>query len=77
MSGWAITTLVAVIGVFGGLIGQLYSRIHKLETDIIKSRRYNRKMWVWARRHIDLYYRYRREGSPEPEPLPDDEDDEG
>ncbi len=32
---------------------------------------YNRRMWLWARRHVDLYYRWRRDGAPDPEPIPE------
>ncbi|MBK7823378.1 MAG: hypothetical protein IPJ61_20545 [Tessaracoccus sp.] len=40
-------------------------RVAELETR-------EQRLWAWARRHLDLYYRYRQPGAPDPEPLPDD-----
>lgn len=65
-----------ILGAFGALIAQLYLRTSRLEREIQKANSYNRRMWQWARRHLDLYYRHRIPGSPDPVPIPDEDDDE-
>lgn len=62
--------IVAGIGVVGTLLGHLYSRLNGLEGELKGAHAYNILLWEWARKHIDLYYRFRREGSPDPEPIP-------
>lgn len=62
--------IVAGIGAMGALLGHLYSRLNWLEGELKGARVYNILLWEWARRHIDLYYRYRQEGAPDPEPIP-------
>ena len=62
--------VVACITVGGVLLGHLYKRLNDVEIELRDARVYNRRMWSWARSHIELYYNYRREGSPDPEPIP-------
>ena len=68
--------LAALLGLTGVLYGLLFARINALENRVRKSENYNRRMWEWARRHVDLYYTYRRAGSPDPDPIPSEDDDE-
>lgn len=70
------TVLAAVVGAFGVLITQLYVRVHRLEVQVLRARAYNRRLWLWARRHVDLYYRHRVEGAPDPDPIPDEDEGE-
>lgn len=71
--GVVITALLSLVGV---LLGLLYARINRLEARLKRGETYNRAMWQWARRHIDLYYIWRREGAPEPDPLPTEDDED-
>lgn len=66
--------VAALLTVFGVLIGQLYTRIGRLEGQVTRAEDYNRRMWQWARRHVDLYYRHRVPGAPDPEPIPSEDD---
>ena len=47
-------------------------RLRIVEEDLAKERAYNRLLWVWSRSILDLYYRFRIDGSPEPPPLPEE-----
>ena len=62
--------IVAGIGLSGVLIGNLYSRLNGLEGELKGARGYNILLWEWARKHIDLYYRYRQDDAPDPDPIP-------
>lgn len=74
------TALLATIGVvfagalslLGVVLAQIASRLRNVELDLLKARLHERALWAWARRHLDLYYRYRREDAPDPEPVPGD-----
>ena len=68
--------LTALIALFGVLIGQLYSRISRLESAVHKAESYNHRMWAWARAMLDLYYRWRKDNAPDPEPLPSEDESE-
>lgn len=71
MNDTALVALVAALGVVGAaaitavgvVLGLLYKRIAKLEAA-------ERATWWWARICADLYYRFRREGSPDLPPPP-------
>jgi hypothetical protein len=65
--------VVSCITVGGVLFGHLYKRLNDLELELRGARVYNRRMWSWARRHIELYYQYRREDGPDPDPIPVEE----
>ena len=66
MSDPALVALVTALGVVGAaavtavgvVLGLLYRRIAKLEAA-------ERATWWWARICADLYYKYRRDGSPD------------
>ena len=60
----------AGITVTGVLLGHFYTRLNGLEGNLKSARAYNMLLWEWARNHIDLYYRYRRDGAPDPAPIP-------
>lgn len=62
--------IVAGVTVAGVLFGNLFSRLSGLEESLKNARTYNLLLWEWARKHIDLYYRYRQEGAPDPDPIP-------
>lgn len=71
-----------VIVAMGGLIGYLFKRLTDLENRVVAaedkvkaSESYTRKLWLWAKVVIDLYYRHRTPGAPEPPPIPDEDDD--
>lgn len=55
------------------VISDLRARVDVLEDDREKDRAYNRRLWEWARHHLDLYYRHRRDGAPDPEPIPEED----
>lgn len=61
-----LTVIGVVVTALCALVGHLYVRVGRLE-------RINRRLWAWARKHLDLYYRHRQPGAPDPDPLPDDE----
>lgn len=70
----ALITALGVVGAaavtaVGVVLGMLYRRIAKLETR-------ERRIWWWARICADMYYRYRRDGTPDLPPIPGDEDDD-
>lgn len=71
--GIVITALLSLVGI---LLGLLYARINRLEARLKRGERYNRAMWIWARKHIDLYYVWRKVGAPDPEPLPAEDDED-
>ena len=66
--------IVAGITVTGALLGHFYSRLHGLEESLKSARAYNLLLWEWARKQVDLYYRYRQEGAPDPDPIPKEKD---
>jgi len=53
----------------------MFKRLHSLEGRVRESERYNRGLWLWARRLMDMYYRHRVPDSPDPDPLPVDDRD--
>lgn len=68
----AVVTALGVVGAaavtaVGVVLGLLYKRIARLEAS-------ERATWWWARIIADLYYRYRREGSPDLPPPPNHEE---
>lgn len=77
MTTAALTVLggvvVAVITAGGVALGHVYKRLSDVEAEVKSVKAQNRKLWLWARKHVDLYYRHRLEGAPDPDPLPDDE----
>lgn len=62
--------IVAFITVGGVFLGHLYKRLNDVEIELRDARVYNIQLWSWARRHIELYYSYRREDAPDPEDIP-------
>ena len=62
-----IITAIATIAVV--VAKELFDRLENLEKDNRRLNELNLNLYYWTRRHIDLYYRYRREGAPDPEPL--------
>lgn len=65
--------VVAVVSAGGVALGHLYKRLFDVEAEVKSAKAQNRKLWMWARKHIDLYYRFRTDGAPDPDPLPDDD----
>lgn len=70
--GVIVAALLSLVGI---LLGLLYARINRLEERLKRSEKYNRAMWLWARKHIDMYYVWRRVGAPDPDPLPPEDDE--
>lgn len=70
--GGGAVIVAAVVAFFGVLYGHLTTRLNALEDDLRDANAYNREMWAYCRRLLDLYYRYRRPNSPDPPPLPDE-----
>lgn len=68
--GAAIVT--AITALFGVMYGHLSGRLTALEDDLGQARSYNREMWMYCRRLLDLYYRHRGPEGPDPDPLPDE-----
>ena len=62
--------IVAGISAMSALLGHFYVRLHGLEENLKSARAYNLLLWEWARKQLDLYYRYRREDAPDPDPVP-------
>ena len=66
-----VTVAVAGLALVGVMTGHTLSRVRALEEQLADTQAYNRTLWWYCRRLIDLYYRHRRDGSPDPEPLPE------
>lgn len=62
--------VTAVSTVFGIILKIMSERIGEIEEESERVMGYNRRLWNWAREHLDLYYRYRKEGAPNPVPIP-------
>ena len=62
--------IIAGISATAVLLGHFYTRLNGLEGNLKSARAYNMLLWEWARNHIDLYYRYRKDGAPDPSPIP-------
>lgn len=62
--GVAAGIIAALLAILSGIVAQLYGRVTRLES-------YNRDLWAYTRRVLDLYYRHRQPGAPDPDPLPD------
>lgn len=65
----------ALLSLAGVTYGLLFKRVAELERRVSRAESYNRRMWMWARRHVDLYYKHRKDGAPEPEPIPTEDDE--
>lgn len=66
--------IIAGITLTGALLGHFYSRLNNLEENLKSARAYNLVLWEWARKQVDLYYRYRQDGAPDPDPIPKEKD---
>ena len=60
----------AAITLIGVLSLHVLTRVHKLEEEIESAQDYNRRLWSYCRRLLDLFYRHRRDGAPDPDPVP-------
>lgn len=75
------TSLLALVGVitaaaltaFAAILATQAKRISDLEHKTDAAADYNRKLWAYCRRLIDLYYKHRRDGAPDPPELPTEE----
>lgn len=63
--------LVSVLAALIAFVAHLYTRLNRIEAELVQSRDYNNRLWAWARRHLDLYYRWRKSDAPDSEPLPE------
>ena len=65
--------VVAAIAAGVGALGHVYNRLDEVENELRLVRKQNRELWVWARKHLDLYYRHRGPGAPDPDPIPEED----
>ena len=76
------TALLALVGVviaaaltaFGAILSVQARRIDELERRTMIAQQYNKKLWMYCRALIDMYYKHRRADSPPPPPLPEEID---
>lgn len=68
-----VAVVVAALGLLGVLAGHTLARVRALEEQLAATRDYNRSLWAYCRRILDLYYRHRRDGSPDPDPIPEED----
>ena len=61
----------SVLASAGVLYGHLLGRVRDLESNLKHENNRINKLWIAYRRLIDMYYKYRREDSPEPPDLED------
>ena len=64
--------MIAAFAGIGGFVVQLYLRMGRVETELSRTQTAHRNLWAYCRALIDLYYRHRKDGSPDPGPLPDE-----
>lgn len=69
--GAVIAAIVGLVAIFGTLIGVLFNRMAHLERRVEESEDYSRRLWEWARKLLDLYFRHRGPNSPEPPLMPE------
>ena len=76
--GVVLTFAGVVVVALGALVGVLFKRISDVEQRVLVAEdrarlaeRHTDRLWSWARALLDMYYRYRRDDSPDPPPLPD------
>lgn len=71
----ALATVVGAVLILVGTLATIVAhRLSELEKRIVKAESYNRRLWLWSRAHLDLYYRWRRDGAPDPDPLPEEDE---
>ena len=56
--------LTGVFGTVGVIVGHLFSRIAKVEADVLQRNLENHHLWLWARSLVDYGYKWRRPNSP-------------
>ena len=64
--------LVGVLSVGGVALSNISGRLDNVEEDLRRSRNYNHKLWAYCRKHLDMYYKWRKDGAPDPEPIPEE-----
>ena len=73
-----LSLLISAVGVFVSGFGAwttiLFNRIRSVERKLSQTQTYNRRLWEWSVRHLELYYRWRMDGSPEPDKIPNELD---
>ncbi len=62
--------IAAALTLIGVLIGHQAHRIADLERRQDDADDYLRRLWIWGRDLLDLYFRHRRDGAPDPPPIP-------
>lgn len=63
--------IIAVLTLVGVLMKSFSDRLREVEHELDATRKWNKALWFWARRTLDLYYRYRQLDSPEPDAMPE------
>lgn len=61
----------SVLASVGVLYGHLLGRVRELEANLQHENNRINRLWTAYRRLVDMYYKYRRENSPEPPELED------
>ena len=64
--------LVGVLSVGGVALSNISGRLDNVEEDLRRSRNYNHKLWAYCRKHLDMYYKWRKDDAPDPEPIPEE-----
>ncbi len=75
-----VAIVVAAVPVLGVVAGHTVRRLNDVEAQVVaardetsRARAYNRRLWVYTRDLIDLYYRHRTPDAPNPPPLPEED----
>lgn len=71
-AGVVVAALGALVGVLFKRLSDLEARVRLAESKVKASESYTRRLWLWAKFVIDLYYRHRVDGAPEPPPIPEE-----
>lgn len=67
----AAALIVALLGLFGVMIGHLYGRVGRLEGEVKSERDYSNALWAYTRYLLDLYFKHRQDGAPDPREIPE------
>lgn len=70
-----LTAYGIILNVQSRRITEMEQKVLKAESQLAAAKNYNRRLWLFCRNLIDLYYRHRRDGSPDPPGLPEEDTD--
>ena len=72
-AGVVVTALGGLVGVLFKRIAEVESRVEAAEARAKAAENRTDRLWMWARKLLNLYYTHRMPGAPDPDPLPDDD----